>query len=165
MASRLERLLAEVQTLVEVPDIQWGFGVLDLAKQQSPPRIVWINPSDDYVAPDPNVTNPRSVITRRASVYVHCWGADREMTEALAEQVIVALIERCGAALRITPGTWVTQQPQQAGNNVKGEVYELPVTIDMPVFKKPWALARVSDVRFVSDGAVQGDGVLTSGEQ
>lgn len=165
MASRLQQLVAQAQAKIGIAEITWGFGFRDLALQNSPPRVVWVPNTDGHFAPDANVKNPRSIATKRAGFDAHCWGKDHEMAEHLSDLILDAFDEICGASLRIGTATWQTQQASEAGYCKLGEVYVLPLTVDLAVFKKPWDTRRVSDVRFQSESAVQGDGILQSGEE
>jgi hypothetical protein len=165
VASRLEQLVAQAQAKIAVPEIVWGFGIRDLGLQKSPPRVVWVPNTDGHFAPDSDSGNPRSIATRRAGFDAHCWGKDHGMAEQLADVIINAFDELCGASLRIGTATWQTQQAQEAGYIKLGEVYVLPLTVDFAVTKRPWDTRRVSDVRFKSENAIQGDGILHSGEE
>jgi hypothetical protein len=127
--------------------------------------VIWVPSQDGYFAPDPTILNPRAIATRRTGVEAHCWGKDHEQAEVLSELILVALDELHGSSLQISTAIWQTQQAEQAGYIKLGEVYVLPFTIDMPVCKQPYQTTRISDVKFTGPNAVQGDDILTSGDE
>ncbi len=104
-------------------------GEENLAKEGTPPRVVWVPTSDRFVAPtERGATTQRSLHTRQAGVDVHLWGADFAGAESLLAAFVYALRQVVGANYLVTSGQWFGQRLQ-----AHGRIYVLSLVIGVPL--------------------------------
>lgn len=121
--------------LVGYPKLQRGFGVKDLDRQSSPPRIVWVILSAGH-APAEKIGRPRSILTRRLELVVHLWGSDLAELEALVEDTITAIHRLAHGSAVFGGEDWLTDDVAN-----RGLAAHLRLRLDGPVLERRFKVA------------------------
>jgi hypothetical protein len=122
-----------------------------IAQNDTPPRLVWIPTADSFGPPVKVGANPKSYATRTAGLDCAIWGPDLATTEAMANDLIVALHQQCLSRgnYELRGAEWITAG--ELTNN--GIVYLLHLAIDIPIVGVPAVPVRPqsdsSDFSFV----------------
>lgn len=114
--SALHRILAAVQADVDArvsaeiltgaPSLLWGFGPRELARNDAPPRIVWVRRPGTYgpALYQHAIYPARPLRTRYQVLEAHVWTDDDEDgTDALCEQLTMLLV---AAVYRVAHGSF-----------------------------------------------------------
>lgn len=124
-------------------------GKKNLNANGAPPRIIWV-PTQDRFAPTQRVGgNAKAILTRKAGVEVHCWGADFAATEDLINQALVAIyaaVVKLPAALIMPQGFRILDDAGWLANawTNNGEVYVFHAEFHLPVTTAPAPTAKVT---------------------
>ena len=102
MASRLELDMAAVVTALGAGAAPHVFGVQELSKRASPPRVVWARGRASFEAPSIRCnTEPRPLLAMKPTVEMHMWARTDEELEALIANEIVGLARIANASYTV----------------------------------------------------------------
>jgi hypothetical protein len=102
MPSRLELDMTEVVSALGAGAAPHVYGVAELAKRASPPRVVWERGRMSFEAPAFRSNhNPQAIHTILQTVQIHIWARSDEELEQLAANEIVGLSKIANASYRV----------------------------------------------------------------
>lgn len=169
----LDELFAAVMpaAILEVPGLAASSEISTraLPTHSSPPRVVWVPTDDQWTGaqklPRGGGSTGKSVMTCRAGVHLHCWGADRAATWAIVTALvrsITALYGSSSEVVRFERGGWAST----TGATTAGELYVLQINaaLDVPALPDPPRTATPTSTPLDASRSSTGDGFTDAGE-
>ncbi len=181
MASRLDTLIAVFWEGLNDPAVFRKRGRRALAERSPLPRITFVNMGGPIVPPDMvgegklvnlegQESRDRIVRVRSTQLLMVIHGQDEEQAEQLLHNCIATWERIADGAIDFGEEQWPEQDEGQDSVERRGSVVLLPMTVQIPVYKTPKPLIRVSgwseDGSFIdANGAVYGDNKYGAGYQ
>lgn len=134
IAKLLELVVADL--CVAYPKLVTDMGEKAIARQTSPPRIVWVIPGAAH-GPAAKIGRPRSLLTRHLSVVAHVWGDGLAQLEELVEDTIVAVHKHAHGSVLFGGEDWFTDADVH-----RGMAALLRMTFDGPVIERRFRKAN-----------------------
>lgn len=169
MKSRLEQVLEPIEAKIRerFPGVTFKLGEKHIAKNASPPRIVWVRDVDGFGPAVSVGRNPRAVLSRSATVVAHVWAkaspaleldTDDAATEYLVD--VLAWAMRAVAAVEAMPqrAAWL-----DSGAETGSLACLVEFTLSHPVVEPARPTATPTSQAFDPSDASPGDGKLDAG--
>jgi hypothetical protein len=159
--ARVDTVLDEIEARiislreVDAPTITFARGAKTIARNDGPPRIVWVPGSGRFGPAEKTQRNPVSYLTRVPSVMAHCWGEDYGQAEDLVHRVLRAVHEVLLGSYEPISEEWPPNDDGQLG-----ELGIVTFAIRIPVLGPKLVAVKPTDFDADTEDSAAGDGWL-----
>jgi hypothetical protein len=159
MASRIETLCSAIEANFGA-GVTFGFGDSANYEQKSPPRVVWIPTFGNVGKGNRTGGNPRPLAQFDQSIEARIWAQDYEQAEGL-------MIDLCRSLQFVAKGGWAYLGHEYAAKLTSQRGVSAVFLFAVPMVFESGSnpTVQITSTEIDPSSAIEGDGILTSGEE